>query len=161
MAVCERRSRSSESAVSSDSQPSSGNADRIISFTQGGAADVSPFPAGSATGKIVLIERGVCNFSDKVFNAQRAGAIAAFVYNNAAGGDTVMTMGGGTHQFDVLIPSWFLGRTNGLNMVAFANATPLGMKSCASAGTLVMRTVEPTANFGCATSRRGLSPSRR
>jgi len=86
--------------------------------------DVSPFPAGSATGKIVLIERGVCNFSDKAFNAQRAGAIAAFVYNSAAGGDAVMTMGGGTHQFDVTIPSWFLGRTNGLNMVALANANP-------------------------------------
>ena len=75
----------------------------------------SPFPAGSLTGKIALIERGVCNFSEKVFNAQRGGAIAAFVYNSAAGGDTLMTMGAGVHAGDVTIPSWFLRRTDGLN----------------------------------------------
>ena len=43
--------------------------------------DVSPFPAGSLTGSIALIERGVCNFSEKVYNAQRGGAIAAIIYN--------------------------------------------------------------------------------
>jgi minor extracellular serine protease Vpr len=88
------------------------------------AADASPFPAGSLTGKIALVQRGVCNFSEKVFNAQRAGAIGAFVYNSAAGGDTLMTMGPGAHAADVTIPSWFLKRTDGLNMVGFANAHP-------------------------------------
>ena len=77
------------------------------------AGDASPFPAGSLTGKIALIERGVCNFSEKVFNAQRGGAIAAFVYNSPAGGDTLMTMGAGVHADDVTIPSWFLRRTTG------------------------------------------------
>jgi hypothetical protein len=86
--------------------------------------DVSPFPAGSLTGKIALIQRGTCNFSEKVFNAQRGGAIAAFVYNSVAGGDALMTMGAGVHAADVTIPSWFLRRTDGLNMVAFANAHP-------------------------------------
>ena len=86
--------------------------------------DTSPFPAGSLTGKLALIQRGVCNFSEKVYNAQRAGAIGAFVYNSAAGGDTLMTMGTGVHGSDVTIPSWFLKRTDGLNMVAFANAHP-------------------------------------
>ena len=86
--------------------------------------DLSPFPTGSLTGKIALIERGVCNFSEKVYNAQRAGAIGAFVYNSAAGGDTLMGMGPGAHAADVTIPSWFLKRTDGLNMVAFANAHP-------------------------------------
>jgi len=88
------------------------------------AGDVSPFPAGSLTGKVALIERGVCNFSEKVFNAQRGGAIAAFVYNSVAGGDTLMTMGPGVHADDVTVPSWFLRRTDGLNMVAYANANP-------------------------------------
>ena len=88
------------------------------------AGDTSPFPAGSLTGKIALIQRGTCNFSEKVYNAQRSGAIAAFVYNNAAGGDTLMTMGAGVHAADVTIPSWFLKRTDGLNMVSFANAHP-------------------------------------
>jgi minor extracellular serine protease Vpr len=88
------------------------------------AGDTSPYPAGSLTGKIALIERGTCNFSEKVYNAQRGGAIAAFVYNSAAGGDTLMTMGTGVHGADVTIPSWFLRRTDGLNMVSFANAHP-------------------------------------
>ena len=43
-----------------------------------------PFAAGSLTGKIALIERGVCNFSDKVYNAQYAGAIGAVIYNPPA-----------------------------------------------------------------------------
>jgi subtilisin family serine protease len=88
------------------------------------AGDASPFPAGSLTGSIALIERGTCSFSEKVYNAQRGGAIAAVVYNDAAGGDALMNMGFGAHFFDVTIPSWFLGRTNGLNLVAFANANP-------------------------------------
>jgi subtilisin family serine protease len=86
--------------------------------------DASPFPAGSLTGKIALIERGICNFSEKVFNAQRGGATAAFIYNSAAGGDTLMPMGPGVHAADVTVPSWFLRRTDGLNMVSFANAHP-------------------------------------
>ena len=69
---------------------------------------MSPFPAGSLTGKIALIERGVCNFSEKVYNAQRGGAIAAIIYNNAANGDTVATMGAGVHAADVTIPSWLM-----------------------------------------------------
>ena len=86
--------------------------------------DASPYPAGSLTGKIALVQRGTCTFSEKVFNAQRGGAIAAFIYNSAAGGDALMTMGPGAHAAEVTIPSWFLRRTDGLNMVAFANAHP-------------------------------------
>ena len=71
-----------------------------------------------------MIERGVCNFSEKVYNAQRGGAIATIIYNNAANGDTVATMGAGVHAADVTIPSWEIGRTNGLNTLAWANANP-------------------------------------
>lgn len=38
-------------------------------------------PANSLTGKIGLIERGGCNFTVKVKNAQDAGAVAAIVYD--------------------------------------------------------------------------------
>ncbi len=88
------------------------------------AGDVRPYPAGSLNGSIALIERGTCNFSEKVYNAEQAGAIAAFVYNSVAGGDATFTMGTGVHAADVHIQSWSLGRTNGLNMVNFANANP-------------------------------------
>lgn len=45
-----------------------------------------PAPAGSLTGKIALISRGVCTFSTKLRNAQAAGAVAAVVVNNQATG---------------------------------------------------------------------------
>jgi subtilisin family serine protease len=50
--------------------------------------------AGSLTGKIALISRGVCTFSEKIRNSQDAGAIAALVVNNVAGDPTAMSLGG-------------------------------------------------------------------
>src|SRR5690242_79400 len=41
-------------------------------------------PQGSLSGSVVLILRGVCTFETKLNNAQRAGATAAVVYNDAA-----------------------------------------------------------------------------
>jgi hypothetical protein len=88
------------------------------------SGDVSPFPAGSLTGSVALIERGVCNFSEKVFNAQRGGAVGAFVYNSAANGDSLQSMGTGVHGDEVTIPSLFLRRSDGLAMRDFATAHP-------------------------------------
>jgi subtilisin family serine protease len=88
------------------------------------AGDASPFPAGSLAGKIALIQRGTCNFSEKTFNAQRGGAIAALIYNSTAGGDNIQAMGPGVHAGDVTIPSWFMRRSDGLAMRDFANAHP-------------------------------------
>ncbi|GGJ38156.1 S8 family serine peptidase [Deinococcus roseus] len=45
----------------------------------------SPLPAGSLTGKAVLIRRGTCAFTVKAQNAQAAGAAAVVIYNNTAG----------------------------------------------------------------------------
>jgi minor extracellular serine protease Vpr len=50
--------------------------------------------AGSLTGKIALISRGTCTFSEKIRNAQDAGAIAAIVVNNVAGDPIAMGLGG-------------------------------------------------------------------
>ena len=44
----------------------------------------APFPAASATGKILLILRGVCTFEQKLLNAEAGGAIAAIIYTDAA-----------------------------------------------------------------------------
>ncbi|MFN8498216.1 MAG: S8 family serine peptidase [Anaerolineae bacterium] len=88
------------------------------------SGDVSPFPAGSLTGKIALISRGTCTFSEKVFNAQRGGAVAALVYNSAANGDNLQAMGPGAHAGEVTIPSWFMRRSDGLNMRTFYNSHP-------------------------------------
>lgn len=63
------------------------------------------------TGKVALIERGVCAFSVKLANALNAGAVAAIVYNSAAFGDQIIEMGG---IQAIPLPSVFVGRSTGL-----------------------------------------------
>ena len=56
-----------------------------IVASNGSTLGCSSFPAGSMNGKIALIERGICEFSTKVLNAQNAdGSIAATVTSGAA-----------------------------------------------------------------------------
>jgi extracellular elastinolytic metalloproteinase len=69
-------------------------------------------PSGSLTGKIALIDRGVCGFTVKVKNAQLAGAKGAIVANNQ--GDGVMTMGG--TDTSITIPSVFVGQSTGATL---------------------------------------------
>jgi subtilisin family serine protease len=88
------------------------------------AGDISPFVDGSMTGKIALIERGVCNFSEKVFNAQRSGAVGAVIHNGAANGETIAAMGTGVHGADVTIPSVLLRQSGGTAAAAYYNANP-------------------------------------
>ena len=90
----------------------------------GSSLGCAPFPAGSLAGAIAVIERGTCEFSTKVFNAQNAGAVAALVYNSAANGDNLQSMGPGVDAPRVTIPSWFMRRSQGLAMVAYHTANP-------------------------------------
>jgi subtilisin family serine protease len=90
----------------------------------GNVEGCNPYPAGSLTGRIALIQRGTCEFGFKVLTAQNAGAIGALIYNNAAGGDALQAMGGGLVGNQVTIPSVFMRRTDGLNMVAYHTANP-------------------------------------
>jgi hypothetical protein len=43
-------------------------------------------PHGAWAGKVVLCERGVISFYDKVINVQNSGGAAAVIYNNVPGG---------------------------------------------------------------------------
>ncbi len=63
-------------------------------------------------GKIALIERGSCNFTVKVINAQNAGAIAAIVFNNTA--EEPFAMGG--EDSDINIPAVMISKTLGDRM---------------------------------------------
>lgn len=65
---------------------------------------------GDHTGKIVMIDRGMCDFSLKVYNAQQAGAIAAIVcnvpgVNGGNGDDDIFSMAAGEKSDEVTIPS--------------------------------------------------------
>ena len=62
-----------------------------------------------ASGKVVLIERGLCTFQSKVFHAQAAGAVAVIIFNNIP--DTVITMGE-TDTVKINIPSAFISQNN-------------------------------------------------
>jgi Zn-dependent metalloprotease len=62
-------------------------------------------------GKIALINRGTCEFSTKVLNAQLAGAIAVIIANNAATG--LPGMGAGVDAPSVTIPSLGVEQSTG------------------------------------------------
>jgi Zn-dependent metalloprotease len=68
-----------------------------------------PLPAGSATGRIVLADRGTCAFTIKVKNAQNAGAIAAVIANNTAAPPNTMAGADPT----ITIPSVMIPQLNG------------------------------------------------
>ena len=73
------------------------------------------------TGRIAIIDRGTCDFTVKVKNAQLKGAIGVIVANHAAGGDSLMTMGG--TDATVTIPSVFVGHTSGATIKAAAGTS--------------------------------------
>lgn len=82
-----------------------------------GAAGADGKPAaGSLTAKIALISRGACTFSEKIRNAQDAGAIAAVVVNNVAGDPTAMGLGGIANE--PTIPAYMTATGNKTALVA-------------------------------------------
>ena len=68
--------------------------------------------AGSLSGEIALISRGVCTFSTKIRNAEAAGAIAVLVVNNVAGDPVAMAPDGTPNQ--PTIPAYMVGLEDGL-----------------------------------------------
>jgi hypothetical protein len=65
---------------------------------------------GDYTGKVVLIDRGSCNYAIKVRNAQNAGAIMVIVANSSTQAPFQMT---GTGTSDITIPSVMISKAVG------------------------------------------------
>ena len=103
--------------------PLAGN---LVNSPNNGCGTVSPYTPGQFTGKIVLIERGVCAFNEKAINAQNAGAIAVIIYNSAAGlpGPGDVFAPGGANPL-VTIPVYGVSRANGLALIAAMTAGEL------------------------------------
>jgi len=70
-------------------------------------------------GKIAIIDRGSCNFTEKVKNAQEAGAIAVLIANNKDGDDP-SAMGGSDDT--VTIPSMGISQNEGAAIYALIDA---------------------------------------
>jgi minor extracellular serine protease Vpr len=66
------------------------------------------FAADSFKDGIALISRGICNFSDKVTNAEAAGASAVVVYNNRTGAPIPMSVPG------ITFPSVMISQDDGM-----------------------------------------------
>ena len=62
------------------------------------------FVVGGMDGKIALIRRGVCYFTTKTINAEKAGAVGAIIYNDDRAGSVVMS----GPEVGVTIPAVFI-----------------------------------------------------
>ncbi|MDX2070719.1 MAG: PA domain-containing protein [Haliscomenobacter sp.] len=60
------------------------------------------------TGKIAVLDRGSCDFSDKVLNAQKKGAIAVIIFNNVSTSPVIFSAGNGASGPQVTIPSFMV-----------------------------------------------------
>ena len=67
-------------------------------------------------GKVALVDRGLCDFSKKVYNAQQSGAIAVIICNivgvNGGNGEEIIGMAGGQNAGQVTIPSIFMKKSD-------------------------------------------------
>ena len=67
----------------------------------------APIPAATTPDDIALVQRGVCDFSLKVYYVQQAGYKAALVVNRIGGAP--IAMGKGAAPTDPTIPAWMIG----------------------------------------------------
>ncbi|WP_303311864.1 M36 family metallopeptidase [Hymenobacter sp. BT730] len=92
---------------------------QVVRFDDAGTNPVThqacttPVSAAALSGKIVLIDRGNCDFVTKVKQAQTAGAKAVIVVNNVAGSPGVM---GGTDN-TITIPAIMVSQEDGALLV--------------------------------------------
>jgi minor extracellular serine protease Vpr len=86
-------------------------------------------PAGSLAGRIAVISRGVCTFSEKIRSAQDAGAVAAIVVNNVGGDPIAMGLGGIPNE--PTIPAYMVALANRDALIAANGASATITKAMA------------------------------
>jgi uncharacterized protein (TIGR03437 family) len=92
---------------------------RDVSQLQNDGLACSALPAGSLTGAIALVQRGTCIYSNKVINAQNAGAIGVVIYQ-VSGSDTPLSV----FAQDAGIPAVMIGNTDGVALKNYLAANP-------------------------------------
>jgi minor extracellular serine protease Vpr len=73
-----------------------------------------------AAGKLVIVDRGTCLFSQKVANAKQAGAVGVLVINNVAGDPIAMAR---TEGYDDDLPAVMIGLKEGMALRASGATT--------------------------------------
>lgn len=103
-----------------------------------------PYPAGSLAGKIVLVNRGTCSFSVKIFNIQRGGGIAGLIGLVDSSDPFEGGFGGG----DITIPAYMISQAN-------ANAIRTAITGGGATGTLDPANGIPLVGHMVGSSSRG------
>ncbi len=85
---------------------------RDVSQTGNDGLACSSMPGGTLAGAIALIRRGTCSFSDKINNAQNAGAIGVIIYQSS-GQETLFS---NWNAQDTGIPAVMIGNSDGVSL---------------------------------------------
>lgn len=78
-------------------------------YVEAGLGREEDFAKLDLTGKLALIQRGAMNFSEKIKNARKHGAVGALIYNNVEGANINMSIDGEAKK----IPSVFISKQYG------------------------------------------------
>jgi minor extracellular serine protease Vpr len=114
-------------AAGTTSVPPLSGSGEIVTTTPANACaavptDIAVLP--SLAGKIALIQRGVCGFYNKALAAQRAGAVAVVLYNNAPGRLTPTVAPVPPHTELVTIPVAFITQAMGTTIAGRIATSP-------------------------------------
>jgi len=110
------------SAQASDDGPQPGKTSaplRDVAPISGDPLGCGEIAEGTLAGSLALIERGTCDFSTKVFNAQAAGAVGVILYDPTT--DSLIVPDG---LFGTSIPMAIIGKTAGAALKSFIDASP-------------------------------------
>lgn len=78
--------------------------------------------SAAISGRVAIVDRGVCAFTDKARNAQAAGATAVLIANNQPG-----TIVPGGDDMDVVVPVGSVSQVDGIKLKANATGLTLGL----------------------------------
>src|SRR4051794_12687773 len=101
-------------------------------------------PAGSLAGAIALVQRGTCFYTDKINNAQNAGAIAVVIYESSG----VETPVAPTGAADTGVPAVTIGNSDGVGLKALPPDTVATLDPAFTAVESTADTVWPASSRG-------------
>jgi extracellular elastinolytic metalloproteinase len=88
----------------------------IYNDGSGVTSDACQVAVTSLSGKVAVVDRGTCDFTVKVLNAQKAGALGVIIANNVAG--NAFSPGGTNNK--IKIPSGMVSQADGATLKALA-----------------------------------------